>query len=58
MSMGGPVGIKCVIETKVNKVIEVVKFAEGLVLTKYHPIYINNSWCFPLNEAPTVKMHI
>jgi hypothetical protein len=58
MSRHGSVKIKCVIETKVEKEIEMVKFGEGLMITKYHPIYFNNQWRFPIDVAPIVKKYI
>lgn len=49
MSLRGPAVIRCTVETKVEKVIEVVKFGTGLILTKYHPIYVNRKWSFPVD---------
>jgi hypothetical protein len=38
--LSGPVAVKCVIETKVNETVEMVEFPSGLIITKYHPVYL------------------
>lgn len=56
--MNGPAVVKCVVKTEVNESIEIVKFSGGLVITKYHPVYLHNKWEFPIDVAPVINMHI
>mgnify|MGYP002864154729 CR=1 FL=1 len=35
-----------------------ISFAEGLVITKYHPIIKNGKWIFPINEGRVKRMYI
>ena len=39
--------VLCIFETCVNRVIDMVKFDNGLVITPWHPIYYNDAWVFP-----------
>lgn len=58
MSNNGVKTIKCVIETKVFSEAEMISLAEGLVITKYHPIIKNGKWAFPINEGRVKRMYI
>ena len=58
MSNSGPQIVKCVIETQVLSEVELVSFANGLLITKYHPININGKWAFPIQEGRIKKMHV
>ena len=39
--------VLCIFETRVNRVVDMVKFDNGLVITPWHPIYYNDGWVFP-----------
>lgn len=41
--------IKCILVTKVNAHIEMMIHPNGLIITGYHPIKINNKWMFPID---------
>lgn len=40
MGLNGATQIKCVVKTEVNEQIEIVSFESGLIITKYHPVYL------------------
>ena len=46
---GSSVPVKCILETKINQQIDMMKHPDGLIITGYHPVKINNKWCFPKN---------
>ena len=39
--------VVCVISKKVDKIMKMVKFEDGLEITPYHPIQSNGVWAFP-----------
>jgi hypothetical protein len=39
--------VVCVISKKVDKIMKMVKFEDGLEITPYHPIQNNSEWVFP-----------
>jgi hypothetical protein len=41
--------IKCILETKINRQIDMMTHSDGLVITGFHPVKINNKWYFPNN---------
>lgn len=42
--------IKCILVTEVKQIIQMMFHSNGLVITGYHPVKINKSWVFPINE--------
>lgn len=42
------VSVKCILKTIINDNIDMCTY-NGLEITPYHPILINNKWCFPFN---------
>lgn len=58
MGTQGQYTVKCVVATKVNKLVEMVSIGKGLVITPYHPIKFNGEWVFPTSVGQTSKQFI
>lgn len=56
VGINGPAAIKCVVKTEVKKTIEMVKFPSGLIITKYHPVFYNGKWEFPINISNVIEI--
>lgn len=56
IGINGPATIKCVVKTEVNKTLEMVKFPSGLIITKYHPVFFNGKWAFPINISDVIEI--
>ena len=41
--------IKYILVTKINNQMDMMIHPNGLIITEYHPVKINNNWCFPIN---------
>jgi len=50
--------VKCVVKSIINNEIEMCQLQSGLVITKWHPIRINNTWVFPSNVQQPNKMFV
>jgi len=50
--------IKCILETQINSHIDMMVHPDGLVITGYHPVKINNNWCFPIGSDLFEKQNI
>jgi len=48
--------VKCVVRRKKNKDCKMVKLSEGLTITPWHPIKVNDKWEFPCLYTQTVEM--
>lgn len=35
-----------------------VKFSSGLIITKYHPVFYNGAWAFPLNIGEIISIDV
>lgn len=44
--------------TDVESEIEMVKFDDGLIITNYHPVLIENQWKFPIDLKPAEKIYV
>jgi len=44
--------------TEVNQEIEMVTFEDGLQITNYHPIFIENKWQFPVDVKESTKVFV
>lgn len=53
----GAAKILCVIETPIEGVTNMVQLEGGLIITGYHPIFINGEWKFPSSIAPSVPVY-
>jgi hypothetical protein len=47
--------IKCILETKISRSIEMMVHKKGLVITPYHPVRIDNEWIFPIEHPSFTK---
>lgn len=56
VGINGPAAIKCVVKTEVKKTIEMVKFPSGLIITKYHPVFYNGKWEFPIHISNVIEI--
>lgn len=43
----GSATVQCVVKTILDKTIDIVRLENGLLITPWHPVRINNRWCFP-----------
>ena len=50
--------IKCIVMTEVREEIEMVKFENGLIITNYHPILMNDGWKFPVDVKMSEKIFV
>jgi hypothetical protein len=48
-SLSGYSEVLCVVRTKYNKKINMIKLESGLIITPWHPIFYNDEWQFPIN---------
>nr|QBK86047.1 MAG: von willebrand factor type A domain protein [Marseillevirus LCMAC101] len=49
--------VVCVVKTLVNRCsVKLVKFPDGLVITEYHPVRIDDVWSFPIDLAPVSEV--
>jgi hypothetical protein len=42
----------------VNEYINIVQFNSGLIITKYHPVYLSGKWAFPIDEGTVINMYV
>jgi len=47
--LGNKQKVVCIIKMKINKKIDMVQI-NGMKITPWHPIYIDNKWVFPVNK--------
>jgi len=48
--------VVCVVKTIVNSNVSLVEFQNGLLITPYHPVRINNEWKFPIDvHRPNIR---
>jgi len=58
--LGKAAKIVCVVKTdcSMEKIVDVVKFEGGLVITPYHPIFLKGNWAFPIDAGKVSKQNI
>ncbi len=50
--------VVCVLKTRVGKVIEMINYGAGLLITPYHPIKVNGEWVFPESVGTKSKVFL
>ena len=58
ISQGYSSQIKCILKTKINQQFDMMVHPNGLVITGYHPVKINDKWCFPNDSDSFEKQSI
>ena len=56
-SDGNPAIIECVVTFPCNETTCLSEFPNGLKITPYHPIKINNNWKFPIDIVGAKNMN-